>query len=185
MTDQEWDYWVAKQYVYTWQAAALVLDINPRQIKFPRRDPAGELHFEQDNFEGIYSEFKTKLDLLTEHAWMQNFSAQNMRVDFKRFLFWAHNGIQWNMPEKLLTLAKEIDLEALDQNAEERAKILRDDRASLQLIWALRLMLKDHQYGKTDRELIYYLSKTYPDLHGFKRLALEMKFAEAQMVSEP
>jgi hypothetical protein len=116
---------------------------------------------------------------------MQNFSAQNMRVDFKRFLFWAHNGIQWNMPEKLLTFAKEIDLEALDQNAEERAKILRDDRASLQLIWALRLMLKDHQYGKTDRELIYYLSKTYPDLHGFKRLALEMKFAEAQMVSEP
>jgi len=54
----------------------------------------------------------------------------------------------------------------------------------LQLIWALRKLLKEHQYGKTDRELIYYLSKTYPDQKAFKRLSLEMKFAEAQVASE-
>jgi hypothetical protein len=183
MTELDWDYWTAKQYIYTWQAAALVLDINPRQIKFPRRDSAGELHFDQENFEGRFSEFKVKLDLLIEHAWMQNFSAQNMRVDFKRFLFWAHNVVKWDMPQKLLSFAKEINLQDLDENAEERASILLDERASLQLIWALRLMLKDHQFGKTDRELIYYLAKQYPDQHGFKRLALEMKFAEAQIAS--
>ena len=183
MTELDWDYWTAKQYIYTWQAAALVLGINPRQIKFPRRDSAGELHFDQENFEGLYSDFKIKLDLLIEHAWMQNFSAQNMRVDFKRFLFWAHNVVKWDMPQKLLSFAKEINLQDLDENAEERASILLDERASLQLIWALRLMLKDHQFGKTDRELIYYLAKQYPDQHGFKRLALEMKFAEAQIAS--
>jgi hypothetical protein len=183
MTELDWDYWTAKQYIYTWQAAALVLDINPRQIKFPRRDSAGELHFDQENFEGRFADFKLKLDLLIEHAWMQNFSAQNMRVDFKRFLFWAHNIVKWDMPQKLLSFAKEINLQDLDENAEERASILLDERASLQLIWALRLMLKDHQFGKTDRELIYYLAKQYPDQHGFKRLALEMKFAEAQIAS--
>ena len=183
MTELDWDYWTAKQYIYTWQAAALVLDMNPRQIKFPRRDSAGELHFDQENFEGLFSDFKQKLDLLIEHAWMQNFSAQNMRVDFKRFLFWAHNVVKWDMPQKLLSFAKEINLQDLDENAEERASLLLDERASLQLIWALRLMLKDHQFGKTDRELIYYLAKQYPDQHGFKRLALEMKFAEAQIAS--
>ena len=183
MTELDWDYWIAKQYTYTWQAAALVLGVNPRQIKFPRRDSAGELHFDQENFEGLFSDFKQKLDLLIEHAWMQNFSAQNMRVDFKRFLFWAHNVVKWDMPQKLLSFAKEINLQDLDENAEERASLLLDERASLQLIWALRLMLKDHQFGKTDRELIYYLAKQYPDQHGFKRLALEMKFAEAQISS--
>ena len=91
MTDLDWDYWISKQYVYTWQAAALVLGINPRQIKFPKRNSVGELHFDQENFEGLFPDFKDKLDLLTEHAWMQNFSAQNIRVDLKRFLFWAHN----------------------------------------------------------------------------------------------
>jgi hypothetical protein len=183
MTELDWDYWTAKQYIYTWQAAALVLGVNPRQIKFPRRNSAGELNFDQENFEGLFSDFKVKLDLLIEHAWMQNFSAQNMRVDLKRFLFWAHNVVKWDMPQKLLSFAKEINLQDLDENAEERASLLLDERASLQLIWALRLMLKDHQFGKTDRELIYYLAKQYPDQHGFKRLALEMKFAEAQIAS--
>jgi len=183
MTELDWDYWTAKQYIYTWQAAALVLGVNPRQIKFPRRNSSGELNFDQENFEGLFSDFKLKLDLLIEHAWMQNFSAQNMRVDLKRFLFWAHNVVKWDMPQKLLSFAKEINLQDLDENAEERASILLDERASLQLIWALRLMLKEHQFGKTDRELIYYLAKQYPDQHGFKRLALEMKFAEAQIAS--
>jgi hypothetical protein len=45
-------------------------------------------------------------------------------------------------------------------------------------------MLKDHQFGKTDRELIYYLAKQYPDQSAFKRLALEMRFAEAQVAAE-
>jgi hypothetical protein len=46
------------------------------------------------------------------------------------------------------------------------------------------MLLKEHQYGKTDRELIYFLSKTYPSQSAFKRLALEMKFAEAQAATE-
>jgi hypothetical protein len=61
---------------------------------------------------------------------------------------------------------------------------LRDEQNSLQLIWALRQLLNEHQYGKTDRELIYYLSKTHSDKPGFKRLALEMKFAEAKVAAE-
>lgn len=184
MTELDWDHWISKQYIYTWQAAALVLGINPRQIKFPRRDSAGELHFDRDNFEDLYSDFKLKLDLLIEHAWMQNFSAQNMRVDLKRFLYWAHNVVKWDMPQKLSSFAKEINLQELDESAEDKASILLDERASLQLIWALRTMLKDHQFGKTDRELIYYLAKQYPDQSAFKRLALEMRFAEAQVASE-
>jgi len=115
---------------------------------------------------------------------MQNFSAQNMRVDFKRFLYWAHNVVKWDMPQKLLSFAKEINLQELDESAEDKASILLDERASLQLIWALRTMLKDHQFGKTDRELIYYLAKQYPDQSAFKRLALEMRLAEAQVAAE-
>jgi DNA polymerase III delta prime subunit len=115
---------------------------------------------------------------------MQSFSAQNMRVDFRRFLFWAQKVRKWSMPERLSSFAQNIDIEALDENVEEKAGVLRDERNSLQLIWALRKLLKEHQYGKTDRELIYYLSKTYPDQKAFKRLSLEMKFAEAQVASE-
>lgn len=184
MADIDWDFWFSKTYIYTWQAAALIQGINPKQIKFPVRDAAGELHFERTNFDGRYDEFRIKLDLLTEHAWIQNFSAQNMRVDFKRFLFWAGNVRKWEMPPRLAAFARGVDLDALDESAEEKANLLRDERNTLQIIWALRTMLKDHQYGKTDRELIYYLSKTYSDKPGFKRLALEMKFAEAQVASE-
>jgi hypothetical protein len=184
MAEIDWDYWFSKPYVYTWQAAALVQGINPKQIKFPIRDAAGELHFEQANFDGQYAEFKLKLDLLTEHAWIQNFSAQNMRVDFKRFLFWARQSRKWDMPTRLAGFAQGVDLDSLDEISEEKANSLREERSTLQLIWALRTLLKEHPYGKTDRELIYYLSKTYPERTGFKRLALEMKFAEALVVSE-
>jgi hypothetical protein len=61
---------------------------------------------------------------------------------------------------------------------------LGDERNSLQLIWALRQLLNEHPYGKTDRELIYYLSKTYPDQSAFKRAVLEMKFAEAKVSND-
>ena len=184
MAEIEWDFWFSKPYVYTWQAAALVHGINPKQVKFPVRDAAGELHFDQSNFDGQYAEFRAKLDLLTEHAWIQNFSAQNMRVDFKRFLFWARQVRKWDMPTRLAAFAQGVDLDSLDAVSEEKVNALREERSTLQLIWALRTLLKDHAYGKTDRELIYYLSKTYPDQPGFKRLALEMKFAEALVASE-
>jgi hypothetical protein len=45
-------------------------------------------------------------------------------------------------------------------------------------------LLNEHQYGKTDRELIYYLSKTYSDQSAFKRAVLEMKFAEAKVSND-
>ena len=77
MVDIEWDYWSSKPYVYTWQAAALVQGLNPKKIKFPVRDAAGELHFDRSNFGNAYPDFKAKLDLIIEHAWIQNFSAQN------------------------------------------------------------------------------------------------------------
>ena len=71
------------------------------------------------------------------------------------------------------------------ESADQGDSALRDsERNSLHLIWALRLLLKEHQYGKTDRELIYFLSKTYPNQPAFKRLTLEMKFAEAQAAIE-
>ena len=182
--DIDWDYWSSRPYVYTWQAAALVQGINPKKIKFPVRDAAGELHFDRANFGNRYSEFKIKLDLLTEHAWIQNFSAQNMRVDFKRFLYWAHHIQKWPMPTGLISFAQDLNLDALTESVDEGEGTLRDERNSLQLIWALRLLLKEHQYGKSDRELIYFLSKTYPDHSAFKRMTLEMKFAEAQAASE-
>ena len=184
MQDVEWDYWLTRPYIYNWEAAALVTGLNPREIKFPTRDSVGELHFDKENFGDLYPIFKSRLDQLTEHAWMQSFSAQNMRVDFRRFLFWAQKVRKWSMPERLSAFAQNIDIEALDENVEEKVGVLRDERNSLQLIWALRKLLKEHQYGKTDRELIYYLSKTYPDQKAFKRLSLEMKFAEAQVASE-
>jgi hypothetical protein len=184
MIEIEWDFWLTKPYIYTWQAAALAQGINPKQIKFPTRDAAGELHFDQKNFGDQYSEFRAKLDLLTEHAWIQNFSAQNMRVDLRRFLFWAGQVRKWEMPARMSSLSKSIDLDALNQSAEEKANELRDERNTLQLIWALRLLLKEHPHCKTDRELIYYLSKSYPSRQGFKRLALEMKLAEAQVASD-
>jgi hypothetical protein len=84
----------------------------------------------------------------------------------------------------LLTFAQSLNLDALTDSADEVDVSLRDERNSLQLIWALRQLLNEHPYGKTDRELIYYLSKTHPDQPGFKRLALEMKFAEAKVASE-
>ena len=184
MADIDWDYWFTKSHVYTWQAAGLVLGINPKKIKFPVRDAAGELHFERANFGDAYADFRAKLDALTEHAWIQNFSAQNMRVDFRRFLIWALQVQKWNMPTALTTYAQTINLDALAALAEEGESTLKDERNTLQLIWALRTLLKEHQYGKTDRELIYYLSKTYPDVPAFKRLVLEMKFAEAQVALE-
>jgi hypothetical protein len=184
MVDIEWDDWSSKPYVYTWQAAALVQGLNPKKIKFPVRDAAGELHFDRSNFGNAYPEFKVKLDLVIEHAWIHNFSAQNMRVDFKRFLYWAHHVQKWSMPSPLLAFAQNLNLDALTDVTDEADGNLRDERNSLQLIWALRQLLNDHPYGKTDRELIYYLSKTHPEQPGFKRLALEMKFAEAKVASD-
>jgi len=185
MVDIDWDYWVSRPYVYTWQAAALIQGINPKKIKFPVRDSAGELHFERAIFGDAYPEFKVKLDLLTEHAWIQNFSAQNTRVDFKRFLYWAHHVQKWPIPAGLQSFAQGLSLDALAESVDEGDNALRDsERNSLHLIWALRMLLKEHQYGKTDRELIYFLSKTYPSQSAFKRPALEMKFAEAQAATE-
>jgi hypothetical protein len=78
-----------------------------------------------------------------------------------------------------------LSLDTLVESVDEGDNALRDsERNSLHLIWALRMLLKEHQYGKTDRELIYFLSKTYPSQSAFKRPALEMKFAEAQAASE-
>ena len=88
------------------------------------------------------------------------------------------------MPTGLISFAQDLNLDALTESVDEGEGTLRDERNSLQLIWALRLLLKEHQYGKSDRELIYFLSKTYPDQSAFKRLTLEMKFAEAQVASE-
>jgi hypothetical protein len=85
------------------------------------------------------------------------------------------------MPAVLLTIAKGLNLDALTDTVDEVDGALRDERNSLQLIWALRQLLNEHPYGKTDRELIYYLSKTYPDQFAFKRPILEMKFAEAKV----
>ena len=183
MVDIDWDYWVSRPYVYTWQAAALIQGINPKKIKFPVRDAAGELHFERANFGDAYPEFKLKLDLLTEHAWIQNFSAQNMRVDFKRFLYWAYHVQKWPCPAELASFSQSLSLDTLVELADEGDNAMREsERNSLHLIWALRELLKEHRYGKTDRELIYFLSKTYSSQPSFKRLALEMKFAEAQAV---
>ena len=158
--------------------------LNPKKIKFPVRDAAGELHFDRAFFGNAYPEFKAKLDLVIEHAWIQNFSAQNMRVDFKRFLYWAHHVQKWPMPSELLTIAQGLNLDVLTDTADVVDGTLQDERNSLQLIWALRQLLNEHPYGKTDRELIYYLSKTYSEQPGFKRLALEMKFAEAKVASD-
>ena len=184
MVDIEWDDWTAKPYVYTWQAAALVQGLNPKKIKFPVRDAAGELHFDRSNFGNAYPDFKAKLDIVIEHAWIQNFSAQNMRVDFKRFLYWAHHTQKWSMPSALLAVAQSLNLDVLTDTTEVVDSTLQDERNTLQLIWALRQLLNQHQYGKTDRELIYYLSKTYPDQAAFKRSALEMKFAEAKATTD-
>ena len=49
MQDSEWDYWLTRPYIYNWQAAALVTGLNPREIKFPTRNSAGELHFDKEN----------------------------------------------------------------------------------------------------------------------------------------
>jgi len=182
--DIEWDYWSSKSYVYTWQATALVQGLNPKKIKFPVRDAAGELHFDRAIFGSAYPDFKAKLDLVIEHAWIQNFSAQNMRVDFKRFLYWAYHVQKWTMPSNLLAIAQGLSLDALTDTVDEVDGALRDEQNSLQLIWALRQLLNEHPYGKTDRELIYYLSKTYPDQLAFKRPALEMKFAEAKAAGD-
>jgi hypothetical protein len=107
-----------------------------------------------------------------------------MRVDFKRFLYWAHHVQKWPMPSELLTIAQGLNLDVLTDTADVVDGTLQDERNSLQLIWALRQLLNEHPYGKTDRELIYYLSKTYSEHPGFKRLALEMKFAEAKVASD-
>jgi len=184
MVDIEWDYWSSKPYVYTWQATALVQGLNPKKIKFPVRDAAGELHFDRANFGSAYPEFKAKLDLVIEHAWIQNFSAQNMRVDFKGFLYWAHHVQKWPMPSALVAVAQSLSLDALTDTADVVNSALEEERNSLQLIWALRQLLNEHPYGKTDRELIYYLSKTYPDQAAFKRSALEMKFADAKVAGD-
>jgi hypothetical protein len=71
------------------------------------------------NFGNAYPEFKAKLDLVIEHAWIQNFSAQNMRVDFKRFLYWAHHVQKWSMPADLLTIARGLSLDALTDAVDE------------------------------------------------------------------
>lgn len=183
MVNIEWNDWTVKRYVYTWQAAALVQGLNPKKIKFPLRDAAGELHFDRSNFGNAYPDFKAKLDLVIEHAWIQNFSAQNMRVDFKRFLYWAYHTQKWSMPSALLDVAKNLNLDALTDAADVVNGTLQEERNTFQLIWALRQLLNEHPYGKTDRELIYYLSKMHPDQPGFKRPALEMKFAEAKVAS--
>jgi hypothetical protein len=88
------------------------------------------------------------------------------------------------MPSNLLTIARDLNLDALTDTADVVDSTLQDERNSLQLIWALRQLLNEHQYGKTDRELIYYLSKTYPDQSAFKRAVLEMKFAEAKVSND-
>jgi hypothetical protein len=88
------------------------------------------------------------------------------------------------MPPDLLIIAQGLNLDALTDEADEVDGGLKDERNSLQLIWALRQLLNEHQYGKTDRELIYYLSKIYPDHPAFKRPVLEMKFAEAKVASD-
>jgi hypothetical protein len=107
-----------------------------------------------------------------------------MRVDFKRFLYWAHHVQKWPLPADLLAIARGLSLDALTDAVDEGDGVLRDEQNSLQLIWALRQLLNEHQYGKTDRELIYYLSKTYPDQAAFKRAVLEMKFAEAKVAGD-
>jgi hypothetical protein len=88
------------------------------------------------------------------------------------------------MPSDLLTIAQGLNLDALTDAVDEVDGALKDERNSLQLIWALRQLLNEHQHGKTDRELIYYLSKTYPDQAAFKRQVLEMKFAEAKVAGD-
>ena len=88
------------------------------------------------------------------------------------------------MPSVLLVIAQGLNLDALTDTVDEVDGVVGDERNSLQLIWALRQLLHEHQYGKTDRELIYYLSKTYPDQPAFKRPVLEMKFAEAKVVGD-
>ena len=88
------------------------------------------------------------------------------------------------MPSALLAVAQSLNLDVLTDTADVVDDTLQDERNTLQLIWALRQLLNEHPYGKTDRELIYYLSKTYPDQTAFKRSALEMKFAEAKATSD-
>jgi hypothetical protein len=176
-TDGDWDFWTLRPSIYSWQAAALVCDIDPEQLMVQYEDR--EWSFHPFDWEGKEKDFRQKFTLIHENAYREGFCISSDKVDFKGFAVWAKLKTGWTLPKKLEEFADKATNERVTEVGGDKAKSARESSNELKLIGALLETVMDKTGLDSQAKVIAFLEAEFKELGGFSKSHLEKKFAEA------
>lgn len=177
LNESDWDFWLLRPKIYSWEAAALVCNIDPEMLgaEYSNR----EWSFYPFDWDGKERDFRQKFTLIDENAGDEGFNSFYDKVDFKGFAVWAKLKTGWKLPKRLEEFADKAMSERVSEVGEDKAKSARESSNELKLIGALLETLIDKSGLDSQAKVIAFLEAEFKELGGFSKSHLEKKFAEA------
>lgn len=177
LSDGDWDFWALRPKIYSWEAAALVCDIDPEMLC--AHYEGGEVCFNPFDWCGKEREFRQKFTLIDENAEGEGFRLYSDKIDFKGFAVWAKLKTGWKLPKRLEEFADKAMNERFAEVGGDKAKSARESSNELKLIGALLETVMDKTGLDSQAKVIAYLEAEFKELGGFSKSHLEKKFAAA------
>jgi hypothetical protein len=177
LPDTDWDFWILRPRIYSWEAAALVCDLDPEMLGVQYEDRVWS--FNPYDWCGKEKDFKQKFTLIDENAEGEGFSLHFEKIDFKGFAVWAKLKTGWKLPKRLEEFADKAMNERVAEVGGDKAKSARESSNELKLIGALLETVMDKTGLDSQAKVIAFLEAEFKELGGFSKSHLEKKFAEA------
>ena len=178
--ESDWDFWTLRPRIYSWQAAALVCDLDPEMLLADYN--SREWHFSPFDWCGKEKEFKHKFTLISENSDDEGFNLHFDQIDFKGFAVWAKLKTGWKLPKRHEEFADKAMSQRVGEAGEDKVKSARESSNELKLIGALLETLMDKSGLNSQSKVITFLEAEFKELGGFSKSHLEKKFADANEV---
>ncbi|MCW1965161.1 hypothetical protein [Polynucleobacter sp.] len=177
LSDSDWDFWLLRPKIYSFEAAALVCNMDPEMLgtEYSGR----EWHFHPFDWDGKEKEFRQKFTLIDENSEGEGFNLHFDKVDLRGFAVWAKLKTGWKLPKRLEEFADKAMNQRVSEVGEDKAKSARESSNELKLIGALLETLIDKSGLDSQAKVIAFLEAEFKELGGFSKSHLEKKFAEA------
>ena len=180
LNESDWDFWLLRPKIYSWQAAALVCDVDPEMLLTDYNDR--EWQFHPYDWCGKEKEFKQKFTLIDENSFGEGFAFNSEKIDLMGFAVWAKLKTSWKLPKKLDEFASKSMTQRVSEAGEEKAKSSRELSNELKLIGALLEVVIDKSSLNSQTKVIEFLEAEHKELGGFSKSHLENKFAAANEI---
>jgi hypothetical protein len=177
LNEGDWDFWLLRPKIYSWQAAALVCEIDPEMLLTAYTDR--EWQFHPFDWCGKEKDFKQKFTLIDENSVGEGFYVDFDKVDLKGFAVWVKLKTNWRVPKRLEDFAEKEITRKVSETGEDKVKSARELSNELKLIGALLEVLIDKSPLDSQAKVIAFLEAEFKELGGFSKSHLEKKFAEA------